>query len=93
MNSKFIQGTWALGGAWNHNDNPFGCVCRKKTANTILRKGLDLGISYFDTAPGYGKDGYAEHLIGNLDKELRKSDARIISKVGRVLGPVGLKPI
>lgn len=41
-------------------------------ASQMIRKALDFGISYFDTAPSYGKDGRLERIMGELLSPIRR---------------------
>lgn len=52
-------------------------------ARTMLTRALDAGITYFDTAPFYGR-GLSERLVGDA---LRGQDVVLSSKVGRLLRP------
>ena len=53
--SRICFGTWAFGGEWGEQD---------LAANTAaVRKALDLGINFFDTAQAYGF-GLAERFLG-----------------------------
>lgn len=45
-----------------------------------------LGIRYFDTAPGYG-NGLSEYRLGQALREHDRSRATVSTKVGRVLTP------
>ena len=58
----------------------------ERDASMVVDEAIKLGISYFDTAPHYGK-GVSESRLGNaLDKYPR--DSYVIStKVGRILVP------
>src|SRR5438445_12129302 len=63
--SKISYGTWQFGGDWGH-------VERKQwdAGKTTVRKALELGINFFDTAQAYGF-GLAERLLGEaLQPEL-----------------------
>jgi aryl-alcohol dehydrogenase-like predicted oxidoreductase len=48
-------GTWAFGGEWGKFD--------AEEAKDTIRRALDLGITFFDTAQGYGF-GVSERLLG-----------------------------
>jgi aryl-alcohol dehydrogenase-like predicted oxidoreductase len=53
-------GTWAIGGG----DNPYGWGPQDdKDSIAAIRRALDLGINWIDTAKGYGH-GHAEEVIG-----------------------------
>lgn len=53
--SEIGFGGWGIGGGWGHQDD--------QEALRALKQALDLGITFFDTALGYG-DGHSEELIG-----------------------------
>ena len=42
----------------------------EKTSIELLRRGVELGINYIDTAPGYG-DGQSEILVGKAVADIR----------------------
>ena len=52
-------------------------------AADLVSAALDVGISYFDTAPWYGF-GRSERVVGD---QIRNKNAIISSKVGRILKP------
>ncbi len=56
-------------------------------AGRIIRRALELGINYFDTAPLYGA-GISEVRYGAALKEFDRASFVISTKVGRVLEPV-----
>jgi len=60
-------GTWAMGGAdWSYGWGPQN---DEDSINTI-RRALDLGINWIDTAPVYGL-GHAEEIVGKAIKGYR----------------------
>jgi aryl-alcohol dehydrogenase-like predicted oxidoreductase len=61
--SKICFGTWAFGGEWGQQD-----VAANKAA---VRKALDLGINFFDTAQAYGFGVAEEFLNQALQPEIR----------------------
>jgi myo-inositol catabolism protein IolS len=73
--SAICLGCWALIGddTWGHQD-------REESLATV-RAALDAGISFFDTAPGYG-DGDSEELLGRALADVRR-DVVIATKVSR----------
>ena len=77
--SKFGLGTAAFGGLYRH-------VSEEDCARTVARA-FDLGITYLDTAPHYGK-GSAESRLGNILASRDRAEFQISSKVGRLLDPV-----
>ena len=59
-------GTWAIGGPAMAGDIPIGWgEVKDKTSIEALKKALDLGINFYDTADFYGL-GHSEGLIGKL---------------------------
>ncbi len=70
-------GAWAIGSAWGSVDD--------QESLKALRRALDLGVNFFDTADVYG-DGHSERLLAQLKRERRES-IRIATKAGRRLDP------
>src|SRR5215467_5530579 len=68
--SKICFGTWAFGGEWGEQD---------LTANkAAVRKALDLGINFFDTAQAYGF-GVAEQFLSEaLQPEIRTKRQELV---------------
>lgn len=58
--SELGHGTWAMGSMWGSRDDT--------EALKALRRGLELGIHFWDTAFVYGK-GHSERLLGRAIKE------------------------
>jgi len=75
--STISFGAWAIGGAWGKVDD--------ETSMKALRKFIELGGSFIDTADVYG-DGRSERLIAQLAKEYPKR-FRVATKAGRRLSP------
>src|SRR6184192_2173818 len=67
-------GAWAVGGAG------WGAAPAESDRLAAVRRALELGITFFDTAPTYG-DGASEHLLGRALKADRDRVA-IATKVG-----------
>ena len=61
-------------------------------ATEILSKCVELGISYFDTAPVYG-GGVSEQRYGRILSEIPPSSFTISTKVGRLLEPAPPAPV
>lgn len=78
--SEIGFGAWAIGGNAVVGGVPIGWgPADDKTSKAALRKALDVGINFFDTADFYGL-GHSEELIG---KEFRNNREVIIAtKVG-----------
>jgi aryl-alcohol dehydrogenase-like predicted oxidoreductase len=66
-------GAWAIGGTW-------GSV-RDDESMAALKRALDLGVDFFDTADVYG-DGRSERLLGQLRRETKASFV-VATKAGR----------
>ncbi|RPJ24132.1 MAG: aldo/keto reductase [Chloroflexi bacterium] len=75
--STISFGTWAIGGTWGD--------VKDEESLAALRRALDLGVNFFDTADGYG-DGHSEQLLARLRKE-RSEPFYIATKIGRGLDP------
>lgn len=58
--SEIGHGTWAMGFMWGERKDP--------ESLSALRRGLELGINFIDTAYLYGP-GHSERLIGQVLKE------------------------
>lgn len=66
-------GAWAIGGwMWGGSDD--------EAAIGAIRKGLDVGITCIDTAPGYGM-GHSERLVGKAIKG-RRDEVVLATKCG-----------
>lgn len=75
--STMSFGAWAIGSAWGTVDD--------KESSTALRRAVELGVNFFDTADVYG-DGHSERLLAQLKREC-KEDIIIVTKAGRRLNP------
>jgi aryl-alcohol dehydrogenase-like predicted oxidoreductase len=75
--STISFGAWAIGGTWGETDDAESLAA--------LRRAVDLGVNFFDTADVYG-DGRSERLLARLRKE-RKEELVIATKAGRRLNP------
>jgi len=69
--SEIGFGAWGIGGGWGPKDD--------ESSMHALQRAFDLGITFFDTAMGYG-NGHSERLIGQAFKE-RRDQVVIASKV------------
>lgn len=68
-------GAWAVGsGWWGPTDAP----------GTLVRRALELGITFFDTGDAYG-DGRGEELIGRALAGVDRSSVQLATKFGYVL--------
>ncbi|HVO17708.1 MAG TPA: aldo/keto reductase [Anaeromyxobacter sp.] len=70
-------GAWAIGGTWGTVDDTESLAA--------LRRAVDLGVNFFDTADVYG-DGRSERLLARLRRE-RKEPIHVATKAGRRLDP------
>ena len=75
--SALSFGAWAIGGTWG--------PVQEEESLAALRRALDLGVNFFDTADVYG-DGLSERLIAKLRQET-KQPIHIATKAGRRLDP------
>lgn len=73
--SEISFGAWAIGGFWGH--------VSEQEAMQTLRKAIDSGVNFIDTADVYG-DGRSERLIAELKRE-RKEEIIVATKAGRRL--------
>ncbi len=74
---------------------PIGSLFRtvsEDDAVATVRRGLELGLNYIDTAPLYGH-GISEMRLGLALKDLLRDSFVLSTKVGRVLNPVDEAPI
>ncbi len=70
-------GCWAIGGTWGPVED--------RESLAALRRAVELGVNFFDTADVYG-DGRSERLLGQLRRECGDS-ILIATKAGRRLNP------
>ncbi len=75
--SEIGFGAWAVGGEWGAVDDDQSIAAMKKA--------LDLGVNFFDTADVYG-DGRSERLLRRLRQETQ-TPFHIATKAGRRLRP------
>src|SRR4030066_48621 len=75
--STISFGSWAIGSAWGKVDD--------RESMDALRRAVDLGVNFFDTADVYG-DGRSERLLAQLKHE-RREQIHIATKAGRRLNP------
>ncbi len=75
--STISFGAWAIGGTWGPVED--------RESLDALRRAVDLGVNFFDTADVYG-DGRSERLLAQLKRE-RKEAIIIATKAGRRLDP------
>jgi len=81
--SEIGFGTWAIGGPAMAGEIPIGWGdVDDRTSIKALKKALDLGINFYDTADFYGL-GHSEELLGKLWSN--RKDVIIATKVGHRL--------
>ena len=73
--SSLGMGTWEIGGGFWSPD-----YSRDKESIEILRRGLELGMRFIDTAEMYG-GGHSEELVGLAIKGFDRESIFIVSKV------------
>ncbi|MEN3356925.1 MAG: hypothetical protein V7637_907 [Mycobacteriales bacterium] len=72
--SAVAFGTWSFGGDWGAAD--------VEESQAVIHRALELGVTLFDTAQGYGF-GAAERLLGEaLRQRARREDVVIATKGG-----------
>ncbi len=74
--SDISFGAWAIGGSWGAVDDA--------ESLDALRRSLDLGVNFIDTADVYG-DGRSEQLISRVLKERSRERIYVATKAGRRL--------
>lgn len=84
--SEIGFGGWAIGGPWDVGFPVGWGKVDDDESIAAVRKALDLGINFFDTADVYG-GGHSEELLGNA---LQKSDVILASKVGNTRNADGV---
>jgi aryl-alcohol dehydrogenase-like predicted oxidoreductase len=75
--SEIGFGTWAMGAEWGAVDD--------EQSIAALKRALELGVNFFDTADVYG-DGRSERLLHRLRQET-KTPFHVATKAGRRLRP------
>ncbi len=76
--SEIGFGAWAIGGTWGE--------VRLEDAKAALNAALDAGITFIDTADGYG-DGRSEKIIAEVLNERGGERPFVATKIGRRLSP------
>lgn len=76
-------GGWALGGAMASGEQPLGYAgVDDEAARTAIRRGVELGVTLFDTADAYGA-GHSERLLGEVLHG--EPQVRIATKFGNTI--------
>ena len=80
--SEISLGSWLSVGGKHLTDKIPGSpsIEERETGLKILEKAVDVGINFFDTAPGYGK-GNAERMIGEFMQDYNRDNFVIATKV------------
>lgn len=68
--SEISFGAWAIGGGWGAQSDDESLAA--------LRRAIDLGVRFIDTAAGYG-NGHSERIIGKVLKE-RSEEIAVATK-------------
>jgi aryl-alcohol dehydrogenase-like predicted oxidoreductase len=76
--SEIGFGAWAVGGGWGAQ--------KDEDSVAALRKALELGCNFIDTAAGYG-NGRSERVIGEVLKDYKGSRVYVATKQHPVSGP------
>ena len=76
--SEVSLGTWQIGGRWGE---PFN----EKTAEQTLHRAIESGVTFVDTADGYG-GGLSERVVGRVVRGYA-GKVRLATKCGRRLNP------
>jgi D-threo-aldose 1-dehydrogenase len=74
-------GTGTLGGLYE--------AVPEDVARATIRRAIEIGVRYLDTAPLYGY-GISEKRLGEVVREYNRNELVISTKVGRLLRPPGL---
>ena len=82
---QYIKGSTTVSeiglGAWQLGKNAGWKSMTQMEAIQLVRKSLDLGINFFDTAPNYGH-GTSEERLGNGLNGMNRSKILINTKFG-----------
>ena len=65
-------GAWAIGGDWGATDD--------EESLAAMHAAVDAGVTFFDTAPVYGDDGFGETILAEILG--RRDDVVVTTKVG-----------
>ena len=79
--STISFGAWAIGGTWGD--------VKDDESLAALKRALDLGVNFFDTADVYG-DGHSEQLLARLRKE-SSEPFYVATKAGRRFSTTDIK--
>ena len=82
--SRICFGTWQFGGEWGTID--------EDEAEAALRRALELGINFFDTAQAYGFGASEQRVAKALRDEIRNDRESIVLATKGGLRPEGDRP-
>ena len=72
-------GAWAIGGGgWSFGWGPQD----DKASEDTIRRALELGVNWIDTAAVYGL-GHSEEVVGRVVRSVAQSDRPFVFKIGR----------
>lgn len=79
---KLGFGAWQLGGecTFGGRQTGWGKLDEAEARETVI-EALEEGVTFFDTAPGYGK-GQSESLLGSVFSETDTTDLKVCTKYG-----------
>jgi len=77
--SEIGFGAWAIGGSWGPQSD--------EDSVTALHRALDLGVTFIDTAQGYG-NGRSERLIGQVLRQRGQRAGAGVVKVATKIPPM-----
>jgi len=66
-------------GCWQMSANRFWPTVDEQAMEAAVRRALDRGINFFDTADAYG-DGYAEELLGRIMRPVPRDRYVLVTK-------------
>jgi aryl-alcohol dehydrogenase-like predicted oxidoreductase len=76
-------GCWAIGGVWSWDGTPVGWgEVDDEESIRAIRRAIDLGVTFFDTADVYGC-GHSERILGKAIAE-HKDEVVVATKFGNV---------
>jgi aryl-alcohol dehydrogenase-like predicted oxidoreductase len=76
--SEIGFGAWAIGGGWGPQED--------SDSVAALHRALDLGVTFVDTAAGYGH-GRSERIVGRVLKERERAGVYVATKTPPTPGP------
>lgn len=84
--SAMGMGCWAIGGQFWEGDQPLGYAGAEDSESIkAIRKAVEMGVNFFDTADLYGT-GHSEKILGKALEEYR-DDVVIATKFGNEFDP------